>query len=224
MQNTSALYKKIFDTPGYIQEVRVVIAGVQYTENDIVSLSTYGGMFDQFSVGNCAARQIDLTVFPKEQIPYMADMQVSVRLIAGDLVSEWIPKGTFYIDTRSEDKYTGALQIHGYDAMLKAEQLWNGTVGTRQTAAASNIASRIGVTLDSRTNLNTSYTVASDENGYTMREILSLIAKCNAGNWIITDMNTLLLIRLGDIPPETNLLVDDSGNHLLFGEVRILLG
>ena len=133
-----------------------------------------------------------------------------------------MPKGTFFIDTRAKDEYTGALTIHGYDAMLKAEQLWAGQVGVYQTAAAQEIASRIGVGFDARNELNSSYSVVSDED-YTMRDILKNIACCNGGNWIITDENNLLLIKLGDVSVETNYLVDDNGFALLFGEVRIIV-
>lgn len=38
--------------------------------------------------------------------------------------SEWIPKGVYWIDTRKKDYTTNRVQIHGYDAMLKGEQLF----------------------------------------------------------------------------------------------------
>ena len=152
----------------------------------------------------------------------MAEMVVYVRLTNGVQNSEWLEKGTYYIDTRATDEQTGQLTIHGYDAMLKAEQLWAGSAPVKQTAAVSDIASRMGITVDSRTSLNSTYYVQSDDD-YTMREILGYIGACNAGSWVITDTNTLLLVKLGDIPPETNLLVDDSGYALLFGEVRIIV-
>lgn len=222
MQSTSSLYKSLLADQNHRKEVKVDIAGVEYGEADIISLSTYGGAFDKFSVGNCASREIDLAVLPKGTIPRMAEMVVYVRLTNGVQNSEWLEKGTYYIDTRATDEQTGQLTIHGYDAMLKAEQLWAGSAPVKQTAAVSDIASRMGITVDGRTSLNSTYYVQSDDD-YTMREILGYIGACNAGSWVITDTNTLLLVKLGDIPPETNLLVDDSGYALLFGEVRIIV-
>lgn len=230
MQTTTALYKQILSNPAHLKEVKVTIAGETYKmsdetglkEGDIISLSTSGGAFDKFSVGNCPSREINISVFPLGEIPKMAEIKVYIRLTVGTQYSEWLPKGTYYIDTRSIDEYTGALEIHGYDAMLKAEQLWAGTVGNYQTAAVNNIASRIGVSLDSRTSLNTTYKITSDDN-YTMREILGYIGASNNGNWIITDDNKLRLIKIGNLPAETSFLIDDNGNALLFGEVRIIV-
>ena len=222
MQTTSALYKQLLSKQGHTKQPRVVIDGVIYDYDNIISLSTYGGAFNKFSVGNCVSREIDLTIFPQGTIPKMAKIVVYVRLTDGTQYSEWVEKGTYFIDTRSTDERTGALTIHGYDSILKAEQLWAGNINAKQTTVVSNIASRIGVTVDSRTSLNTSYTVPSDDN-YTMREVLGYIGACNAGNWVITDTNTLLLIKLGDIPAETSFLVDDVGFSLLFGEVRIIV-
>ena len=56
-----------------------------------------------------------------------------------------------------------------------------------------------------------------------MREILSYIAVSNAGNWIITDAGKLLLVGYGDLPEETNFLVTERGEAILFGEVRLLV-
>ena len=222
MQATTTLYTNLLANPKHTKQHKAIISGTTYLEENIISLSTSGGMFDKFSVGNCTSREINIAVFPLGDIPKMAEIKIYTRLTDGTQYSEWLPKGTYYIDTRSIDEYTGALEIHGYDAMLKTEQLWAGTVGSYQTAVVNNIASRIGVTLDSRTSLNSTYKVTSDDN-YTMREILGYIGASNGGNWIITDNNKLRLIKMGDLPEETNLLIDDNGNALLFGEVRIIV-
>ena len=44
MQNTSALYQQIFKIPAHKKEICVEIAGEQYGENRIVSLTTSGGI------------------------------------------------------------------------------------------------------------------------------------------------------------------------------------
>ena len=222
MQSTSTLYRQILTTQGHWKEIKVDIAGVEYGDSDILSLSTSGGLYSSFSVGNCISREIDIELIPKGTIPRMAQMDVYVRLVTDTLQSEWIQKGTFFIDTRVEDTRTGVLTIHGFDSMLKAEQLWNGNINTYHFNAVPAIATRMGITVDSRTELNKTYRILSDD-GYTMREILGYIAAANAGNFIITDKNQLLLVKVGDIEAQTSLLIDDFGNRLLFGEVRIIV-
>lgn len=57
-----------------------------------------------------------------------------------------------------------------------------------------------------------------------MTEVLEFMAIANAGSWIITDKGELLLLKYGDIPPETYYLVTEYGDAITFGGVRILIG
>lgn len=233
MQSTSALYKQIFKIPTHEKEVYVDIAGDHYGENRIVSLTTSGGIFSTPDIGNCASRQIDLTLREPGEIPRSAKIKVFVRLVSGTLASEWIQKGEFFISTRKKDKRTGKLTIHGFDAMLRASDVWltpdydyeNWPMS--KTEAILDISRRMGVPVDSRTwgNLPSfliDYPI--DENGdLTMMDILEGIAVISAGNWIISDKGELLFLSLGDIPEETNHLVTEYGSAITLGGVRILV-
>ena len=211
MQPTSDLYKAILQNPNHAKEIKLNIAGVEYGMGDIVSCSTSGGIFSQPGIGNCTARQIQLEIFPLGEIPRQAQIQIFVRLVLSEQISEWIPKGVFFISTREKNKLTGALKITGYDAMLKTEQTWlTADYATDmwpmpQSDAVADIASRIGVDIDSRTVLSADYPVEypTGENGdLTMREVLGYIAVSNAGNWSITDEGKLRLIGYADTPAE----------------------
>lgn len=245
MHETSDLYKTILQTPGHEKEHRAFIAGVEqkilkkaetkYSNLNMPPL-VKGSLFvgSKPSVGGCVSRQIDIMIKPKGTIPRMAEIKLETRLVLKDFVtgeitstSEWLQKGTFYIDTRQTDKVSGALIIHGYDAMLKAEQpfLTDTTEDDwpkPMDEVVEEIAKRMGVTVDSRTVV--SHTLqAGYPLEYTMREVLGFIASAHAGNWIITDAGELRLVGLADIPPETFYLVTEDGDAILFGDTRILI-
>lgn len=231
MHTTSALYQRLFRDPGHRKEMRVRIAGEDYGQERIVSLETSGGVFDQPDIGGCASRQIDLTLRNPGEIPRSAEIRVFVRLALGDEVSEWLPKGVFYISARRLDTRTGFLELHGFDAMRRAGEVWdidphaNWPMSGQE--AVADIAAQMGVEVDPRTALSGGFPVdyPVDEDGdLAMADVLEGIAVSEAGNWIITDEGKLLLLRLGDIPPETNYLVDESGDAITFGGVRILVG
>ena len=213
----------------YHWESKATVAGVEYDEARIYSLATRAALYSArtASIGGCVAKEIDLEIIPKGDIPRMAEIKVFIRPVAPGVETEWLPKGVFYIDTRRTDRISGVMTIHGYDAMLKADQtyLTEGDTGewprTMATVAA-DIASRIGVSLDSRTAVSSAYMVEYP-NDYTMREILGYIAVAHAGNWILTDAGKLRLVGLADIPPETNYLISDEGDAILFGDTRILV-
>lgn len=144
--------------------------------------------------------------------------------------SEWLPQGVFFIDTRAitaNENGLDILTIHGFDAMLKAEQDYssNAVVGDNyDTAFVQSIADAIGVEVDSRT-----WAVMQGGHlipfplGYSMREILGMIAGIYIGSFIITEEGKLRLVSLTELPQETNLLITEDGDVLVFGTDAILI-
>lgn len=231
MHQTSELYRTLLRDPRHRKEMKVSIAGIDYGEDALLYLETSGGVFKEPDIGCCASRQIDLSLRKFGGIPCSAKIQVFVRLAAGERVSEWIPKGVFFISTRRKDRRSGFLELHGFDAMRRAGDVWDidpyANWPMSQQEAAADIARQMGVELDPRTVLSNDFPVAYpvDENGdMAMQDVLEGIAVCNAGNWVITDEGKLLLLRLGDIPPETSYLVTEHGRAITLGGVRILVG
>lgn len=144
--------------------------------------------------------------------------------------SEWIPQGVYFIDTREVTQNQDGLDvltIHGFDAMLKGEQIYNSPNITGDSAdkeMVSEIARIIGVDVDARTYplMNSNYRIPFPIQ-YTYREILGYIASMYFGAFVMTDEGKLRLISLLDLPAETNYLIDNLGNAILFGGDRILV-
>lgn len=231
MHQTSGLYQRLLRDPGHRKEVRVRIGGEDYLEDRLLSLETSGGAFAEPDIGNCASRQIDLALRNPGEIPRSAEMRVFVRLVLGGEASEWVPKGVFFISTRQRDSVTGDLEIHGFDAMRRAGETWNidpyAVWPMPEREAVEDIAERMGVELDPRTMLSGEFLVdyPVDENGdMAMQDILEGVAVCECGSWVMSDEGKLLLLRLGDIPEETNYLVTEYGGAITLGGVKILVG
>ena len=234
MHTVSDLWRQMLADPAHAVEAKLKIAGVEYGEDKIVrnSLMVYGGLYSTFGIGNCCARQIDFEIYPQGDIPRQAKIEVYMRLRLGEQVSEWIPKGVFFFSTRKTDRVTSVLSVHGYDPRLKSDQTWLDSSYDAETwpmpaaTAVADIAARMGVDVDSRTQLDEAFPVqypVDDEGDMTMREALGRIAVANAGNWTITDEGELLLVGLNSMPKETNYLVTETGSAITFGGVRILV-
>ena len=238
MQTVTAAYQAIREDPRWLAEHRAIIADVIYPQRMslIGEPKVDGSLWGTGSpkVGCCVSRQLDIMVKPQGTIPRMAEIRLETRLVIKDLLtgeitqsSEWIPKGTFFIDTRQEDTTSGVLVIHGYDAMLKMEQLYladgedvTGWPKTMPTVMAE-IAAAIGVELDERNELQ-NYLVEAPA-GYTMREVAGWIAAAHAGNWTITDAGKLRLVPLYNTALDIGYLADEDGNAITFGGVMILV-
>lgn len=233
MYQTSDLYKSLLADSRHYKEVKLEIAGVEYTENNIISAEIPPtAIYETFGIGNCVAREFDVEVLPVGAIPRQAQIKVFVRLVSGEESSEWIPQGVFFISTREENKVTGSLTITAFDAMLKAEETWLTSDydyddwPKSQRDAVDDIAARMGVEVDERTVLPDAFPVdyPIDENGdLTMREVLSGIAVSDAANWVITIDGKLRLIGAADMPEETSYLVDEGGNYITFGGGRLIV-
>lgn len=259
MQDTSALYHQILSDPNHYFEFSVVIgedgdliteAGETirfggtaiivsrsapssgYQQEEIFSLRTTSTMFGADpELGKAIAQEIELKMLqPAGDIPPMAQVVPYVRACVGDLKSEWLQQGVFYIDTRETTaSYDGLkiLTIHGFDAMLKAEQEYNGTNlnwPATDIAVVQEIASKLGVSVDPRTVdlMINGYTYPMPT-GYTLREILGYIAGSYAGSFIITETGQLRLVSLLELPMETAYLIDHVGDRITFGGDRILV-
>lgn len=144
--------------------------------------------------------------------------------------SEWLPKGVYYIDTRETTKNGDGLNIltiHGYDAMLFAEQDFAGTnldFPAVDTDIVAEIASTMGVQVDERTyDLMTDAYTLPLPSGYSLREILGYIASMYVGSFIMSETGKLRLVSILELPPETNYLIDNAGDAITFGGDRILV-
>lgn len=200
MQTVSTLYAELLRDARHRKEAKLLVNGTEVPMSNIIELKTAGGLFSTVGVGNTISRQITAQFVPVAEIPRMAEIRPYVRVRLDEQESEWIPKGVFYIDTRQADDATGALKLHGYDAMLKASPNYidvddeSGSWPRKCRVVVEDIAYRMGVELDERTVLQ-EYDV-----GYmpltSGREILGWIGALHGGNWTITDEGKLRLVPL----------------------------
>lgn len=245
MQPTNARYKTIVNGDHWFEtQVTFIRGDSEHTpevlgENYILSCKiTRPGMPENKpSIGGALSAMLDLTIVnPPHTIPKMAQFLVEFRAtnratpetaVTSTNTSEWYPSGTFYVDTRS--KTEGAfptITLTAYDAMMKAEQDYSTTAldwpATDKNVVAE-IASAIGVSVDSRTNrfLTAGHKINLPTD-YSMREVLEHIAGMNGGNFIITPENKLLFVPLYGLNPEENLTgtylkVEGSTDAITFG-------
>lgn len=215
MQTTSALYKSIVAGEHYF-ETKISIDGNEMTEDKIFSLSKdRPGMTGSTpTVGGavCSTKQVTI-INPAFEIPERAEIKVYIRARNATQTSEWLPSGTYYIDTRVKgvtDSGIDTLTINAFDAMIKTESDYPDTDHDwpyLDKLVVAEIAQAIGVEVDSRTygNMTAEYMV-NPPTGEVMREVLEHIAAANCGNFVITAENKLLFVPLIGLDPEQNLV------------------
>ena len=181
----------------HITNFKMEIAGETYTYADIVSGSIHLALMETLSLGNAGCGTIEVTFKPRGTIPTMARIDCSAQISSGSQVSDWLPFGVFYIDTRKTDAF-GWMTITGFDAMLKAEQLYLDNEGQYPMAmadAVAFIAGQIGVEVDERSAI-ADYTIDYPAEIYTLREVLGGIGAASGGSWCISPAGKLWLVPL----------------------------
>lgn len=215
MQSTSALYKSIIAGDHYF-ETKITLNGNELTEDKILSLDRErpGMAGSTPTVGGAVCATFQVTIInPAFEIPERAEIKVYIRARNATQTSEWLPSGTYYIDTRvkgSTDNGIDTLTINAFDAMIKTESDYPDTDHDwpyLDKLVVAEIAQAIGVEVDSRTygNMTAEYMV-NPPTGEVMREVLEHIAAANCGNFVITAENKLLFVPLIGLDPEQNLV------------------
>jgi len=216
MQSTSALYQSIISGLHRF-EVKVNISGTDYGMDTLTSLQTSRSVFGDGSPepGHAPAGSIRVSLYAdSDSIPRMAAMTPYVRVVNDTQQSEWIAKGTYYIDTREENTETGLLTLTGYDAMLKGESSYPSTSHvwpSTDITVVREIATFLGVTVDARTTaLMTSAFEIPLPAQYTVRETLGNIAALYGGSFVLTDQNSLRLICLWDLAQQADVTLGST--------------
>lgn len=231
MQSTSATYQRIANDQ-YNARGKVTIDGTDYGEAELYEVTIRRNVFGEENpcVGSCIAAEIDISFKePPGSITRMAQILPYIQIYNSTETSEWIPKGVFYIDTRSTDEDSKKLYIHGYDSMLKAEAPYPASAmawPAKDSNVLTEIALNMDVEIDDRTwdiiPQSGTYDIQFPA-AYTMREVLGFIAGMHGGNFIINDNGELQLIALNGLPETSDLLINENGYYITFGGTRIKL-
>ena len=229
MQKRPKGWETARDDPNHVGELLITIDGTQYTGEDIVSCEIERDLLENtVEVGNATAAVLTLEINQKGTIAKRAKVVVQYRLVLDDAKTDYIPQGTYWINTReASGRY---LKLTCYDAMLMGQQNYLSDTTAddwpkQESDCVAEIAQRIGVELDSRNSIGTgdNHTVSMPV-GRTMRDVLQQIGAANGGNWCITPAGKLHLVPLagtGDSLPEVSGAPDCGAAQSITG-VRVV--
>lgn len=215
MRSRSALWKSIVNSDCFELQTKAVIGSKEYTAISAPVIDR-ALMSSPLSIGNCISATLALSILTEDNIVSTSPIVVQGRVVSDTDSSEWMPFGTYYINQR-DTSYEGLVSVRCYDAMLMANMSYVSDETDKakwpkpMAEVVSDIAYRIGVTVDSRTKINKSddYMVPFPEE-LTMLQVLGYIGACHGGNWIITEENKLRLVPLVTSPGETTSTEDSN--------------
>lgn len=234
MRHRTERWVKLAARGRFTMEAKARIGNVDYYKISAPKIDR-SLMSSPLSVGNCTSATLNLSILTDDEIKSTSPVVIMGRLTDGNIYSEWLEFGTFYINQR-DTGFEGLVTIDCYDAMLKANQAYLDGSDTSANwpktmkAVVEEIAYRIGVGIDPRTRINTGTDyVVPYPSGKTMIQVLGDVGACHGGNWIITEENLLRLVPLITAPDETFHVIShdyekiktSDGNLLIYKEQEI---
>lgn len=215
MRHRSKIWTKLAARGKFRMETVAVINGVTYTKISAPKIER-SLMSEPLSVGNCISATLQISILTDDIIETSKPIIIKSRLTDGELYSEWLEFGTFYIDV-PEQNYEGLQTFTCYDSMLKTSQVYVDETDDESEwpksmkTCVEEIAYRIGVGIDPRTRINVgSDYVVSFPSERTMQQVLGFIGAIHGGNWIITEENLLRLVPIISSPDDTFNIIDQD--------------
>ena len=212
MISVSTTYDNLIANGGQY-EWQIVNGANTYDKTNIMNGTITQTQFQEFSVGNVVAAELDLNLWNTPSGDTSSPLSVQFRATDGSSNSAWYTKGVFFIDTVETSPYSEVTHITAFDAMLKTEVVYMRTgtwTATNSYAVLTQIAGDIGVNIDANTNTLISgnpiaMTAAPTlgENGTTDREMLQYIGAMYGGNFVISSAGELRLVELSASPTNT---------------------
>lgn len=216
MQTAPNNWVNVFAAPHKTQ-YRITINGTEYPASSIMgNPNMEKPMMLEPVIGRCCTGSLNLTVRMQAgvTIPKAAPVVMDCRLVSqdGQTVTDWLPQGRYWITKRSG--FGSLLSLTCRDGMIFAGNTYLDKSQITEWPASmsqvfNEIVSILGVTVDSRTVINTGadYTVDYPNADVLMSEVLGMIAAAHGGNFIMTESGKLRLVKIPDTgaTPETDL-------------------
>lgn len=213
MQTRPENWAALIESGKYRVEYKLQIAGIDYDATHLHGVPTIEwGLLNKPQIGRVCSAVMTAEVIPIDgvTIPRSAPCWAYCRLTSIDkqTVTDWIPKGRYYVKSRSS---ASTIVLTMQDEMLKSGRTYLDKTSLEWPAAQKDIVADIArimdVEVDERTVINEgeAYTVESIDGDALMSEVLSWIAICNGGNWVMSDSGKLRLIPLASPAPEAEM-------------------
>lgn len=218
MHQTSELYQEIVADRFHKVECKLLIDGVEYGENALVSIETENNLFAEEapSCGNTVSGTITAKLrTPSSAIRTKARMELFARVTSGGLTSEWIPKGVYFLDTREKKKAKNGedtiIVLDGFDAILMGEQEYTPTGNWPKSDAEvlDEMCWILGVECAWQPDNNFPI---QKPTGYSVREIIGYIAAMYGGSATIDDDGKLKFVGLHQ---------NHDGNEVVFSGLSV---
>lgn len=184
----------------HIMEYLIKVGDKSFDMSKIVSINADKKLFDDLTVGEAVVQEAKIEILTDELLS-STSFEILFRICTEEENSEFISFGEYFIDTREWGYRRQTLVLKGFDALIKADYVYESTDGLIDAnTIIYNVSERMGVRADFiARNLMIPY-----EKGKKARDYLKDIAAYLGGNLTVSN-GILKLVKLKKSPIVNNL-------------------
>lgn len=192
-------------------QVKVEIAGIEYSGNSLVEMSIEDNLtsIDDLTIGEAVSSKLSMTIKTRNIFKDgdQANPYIRVRLV--DDFSEWMPLGKFFISEMVNK--LGVWELTCYDALTTLLQpYWSDLIfPAKMTAVMAEIAGQIDLEFDSSVVVNPDHEISYITGELTYREVIRFIAGAHLSSVKMTRDGKLAWVNFFPAQPASEITRGD---------------
>ncbi|WHH58490.1 hypothetical protein [Petroclostridium sp. X23] len=202
MYNVSDIFKEYIVKPDREFEVKAMVDSTEYDQTKVVEFYIDDSIIsgDDFEIGTVLYSKLTLSVKTEEYAPSSAKIVPNIRLKTNTGYTEWVPLGTFYIDTRSYKN--GVWTFVCCDLLARTQNKFNSnlTYPVSMQSVWNEMMSMLGMTSHSSVVINPNYEIPYKLEDITYREMMGYIASAHGASVKLSRAEEVKFVCMVGVP------------------------
>jgi len=211
MYSVSNDFKTYIAMPDRTFETKALVGTTSYDNTKVVEFDIEDSVIasDDFSIGNVIPSKLTITIKSTDSIATNAKISPAVRLNGVSGWAEWVPLGSYYIDSRTFQN--DVWKFTCYDKLILAQQAYVSslTYPAHMSAVMNEITGQLGIVLDPSVVINASYMIPYKDEDITIRDMISYIASAHGASARMTKDEKLTFVKFVPGAVHTSVLASD---------------
>ncbi len=211
MYNASALFKEYCSQSDREFNVKAIVNGVDYLNTSVVEFDVEDSIIpsEDFTIGTVITSRLTIKLRTSDTIATNAKIQPFVQMNGTSGITEWVPLGTFYIDTRSYQNSVWTFVC--YDKLILSQQTYVSalTYPVSMQLVWNEICAQLGYASDSSVKINSNYQVPYKDEDITIHDMLGYIASAHGASVRMTKDEKVAWVSFSTSPTRTTLAASD---------------
>jgi len=211
MYPVSPLFENYITQHGREFETKAIVGGVTYDKTAVIEFDIEESLIasEEFLLGTTIASRLDIAIRTTNTIVDDAKVEPFVRLNGSSGYTDWVPLGSYYIDSKSYQD--GIWHLTCFDKLVESQKLYVSSLTYPATMAAvfADICDELDYTVDSSVDIDSLYMIPTAPVDTSMRDMLGYIAAAHAACVRMNKDNKIAFVKFNTGADPTAITASD---------------